>query len=389
MDYFKENYKKIIAVVVCLVILYVVLQNPEMITSPLRYMLRLLTPFIVGGMLAFILNIPVSFLERNVVSKLRMFHHKKRKTICRILSIVLALMLVVCVIAIVLIMVVPELYNSFATLGRQLTMEANVIPSYIDRLTDVVPALGGVLEQLKSEWLNIDWKELGTAVVEFLTTGGFFSSTFTVASSIISGITNFFIGLVFAVYVLFQKESLARQCKRLLYAVFQEKGVDAFLRVCKMTGETFHSFLSGQCLEAVILACMFFIALSVFRFPYALVISVLICVTALIPIFGTFISCAIGALLILMDSPIRALWFIVLFLILQQIEGNFIYPKVVGNSVGLPPIWVFAAVTLGASVGGILGMIFAIPITSVLYTLLGEFIARRVKEKQISKDKIG
>lgn len=389
MDYFKENYKKIIAVVVCLVILYVVLQNPEMITSPLRYMLRLMTPFIVGGMLAFILNIPVSFLERNVVSKLRMFRHKTRKTICRILSIVLALMLVVCVIAIVLIMVVPELYNSFATLGRQLTMEANVIPSYIDRLTDVVPALEGVLAQLKSEWLNIDWKELSTAVVEFLTTGGFFSSTFTVASSIISGITNFFIGMVFAVYVLFQKESLARQCKRLLYAVFQEKGVDAFLRVCKMTGETFHSFLSGQCLEAVILACMFFIALSVFRFPYALVISVLICVTALIPIFGTFISCAIGALLILMDSPIRALWFIVLFLILQQIEGNFIYPKVVGNSVGLPPIWVFAAVTLGASVGGILGMIFAIPITSVLYTLLGEFIARRVKEKQISKDKIG
>lgn len=388
MDYFKDHYKKIIAIVVCIVVLYVALQNPDMILNTVRYLLRLLTPFIIGGIIAFILNIPMSFLQRNIVSKLRMFRNEKRKKLCRTASIVLTLILVVSVIAILLIMVVPQLYNSLAAIGRQLAREAEKIPTYIDRLTDVVPALENTLEKLKDEWLHIDWKEIGTTVVEFLRSGGFFSSTFNVASNIISGITNFFIGMVFAIYVLFQKESLARQCKRLLYALFQEKRVDSFLLVCRMIGDTFHSFLSGQCLEAFILACMFFVALSVFGFPYALVISVLICVTALIPIFGTLISCVIGALLIFMVNPIRALWFIVLFLVLQQIEGNFIYPKVVGNSVGLPPIWVFAAVTLGASIGGILGMIFAIPIISVIYTLLREFVSRRMKEKHISQDKI-
>ncbi len=158
--------------------------------------------------------------------------------------------------------------------------------------------------------------------------------------------------------------------------------------VCGLTSSSFNSFLSGQCLEAFILGMMFFVSMSVFQMPYALVIAVLIGITALIPIFGAFIGCIVGAFLILIVSPIKALWFIVLFLVLQQIEGNVIYPRVVGSSVGLPSIWVLAAVTLGASLGGVLGILFAIPVFSVIYTLLRTDVRARIRERGIAEGKI-
>lgn len=210
------------------------------------------------------------------------------------------------------------------------------------------------------------------------------SSTISVATGIVSGVGTFFIGLVFACYILLQQEFLKRQMKKLIFAYLKEKHANRFLQICALTYRTFSNFLTGQCLEAVILGMMFFVSMTILRFPFAVLVGVLIAFTALIPIFGAFIGCVVGAFLILTISPSQAAAFIVLFIVLQQIEGNLIYPKVVGGSIGLPAIWVLVAVTLGGSLFGIVGMLVFIPIVSVVYTLLKEDVNKRLIEKDIT-----
>ena len=209
-----------------------------------------------------------------------------------------------------------------------------------------------------------------------------------VASSIIGGLANTVLGMIFAIYVLLQKEKLSAVCKKLLYAWLPEHPVDTVVEVARLVQKTFSNFISGQCLEACILGLMFFISMSLFRMPYAAVISMLIAVTSLIPIFGAFIGCILGAFLILISNPMQAVWFIVLFLVLQQIEGNLIYPHVVGNSVGLPSIWVLVAVTTGASTMGVLGMLINIPLFSVIYTLLRRSSNEQIRKRHINPIKL-
>ena len=208
------------------------------------------------------------------------------------------------------------------------------------------------------------------------------STTFSAAMSIASGFTTFVIAFVFSIYILLQKETLKAQFKKLFLAILPQKAAERFFEVAALTEKTFSSFLAGQCLEAVILGTMFFVAMTIVRMNYALLMGVLIAFTALIPIFGAFIGCAIGVFLMLMESPMSALAFIVLFNVLQQIEGNLIYPRVVGGSVGLPSIWVLVAVTLGASMMGIAGMLLFIPTCSVLYNLLKRAVNSRLEEKK-------
>ena len=210
----------------------------------------------------------------------------------------------------------------------------------------------------------------------------------TAASSIVSGIVDFFIGFIFAIYVLAQREKLSRQVKMILYAALPEAAADYLCRVGALACRVFSNFFSGQCLEACILGFLFVIAMTIFRMPYAVLVGVLVAFTALIPMFGAFIGCALGAFLILMQNPIQALWFIVMFIVIQQLEGNLIYPKVVGNSVGLPSIWVLAAVTLGGSTMGVLGMLIMIPLCSVAYSLLRESVYGRLKKRGIDREKL-
>ncbi len=237
-----------------------------------------------------------------------------------------------------------------------------------------------------ANWLQnieLDWKSIVQMVQN--SAGDVLSSTVTAASSVVGAIVNFFLGIVFAFYVLVQKEKLGRQGRKLLYAFLPEKQAEKVLSVCSLSYKTFASFLSGQCLEAVIVGTLFFISMSIFQFPYALIISVLIAFMAFIPIFGAVIGCVIGAFLILMIDPIRAIWFVVLFLVMQQIEGNLIYPHVVGNSVGLPSIWVLAAVTLGGSLMGFAGMLICIPLCSVVYALASKAVNDRLAKKAARK----
>ena len=226
---------------------------------------------------------------------------------------------------------------------------------------------------------KINWDSIVNKGVEFMKKGlgSVLSSTVMVASNIIGGVVNLFVAIIFSFYILSQKEKLSDQIKRIMKAYLKVKIYNRIMVVATLAGRNFSSFITGQCMEAVILGSMFVICMAIFGFPYAVLVGVLIAFTALIPIVGAFIGCFVGAFLIMVDDPIKAIWFLVLFIILQQIEGNFIYPHVVGSSVGLPSIWVLAAVTIGGSLMGIVGMLIFIPIVSTFYSLLREDVNKR------------
>lgn len=388
MNLNRDTIKKLLGLIAFAILLYVGLQNTKMVSAALRYVVGLIAPFLIGGCIAFILNVPMRFFETKVFSAIKPGPIKGVGKLRRILSLLLTLAVVLGVIVFVVFMVAPELYQSFAAIGRELTQFTNRVPQMLEEARERLPMFAEEIDKISDDLLNIDWKEIGQMATDFLQNSNFLSSTVSIATSVVSGVANTIIGIVFAIYILLQKENLGRQFRRLFYAQFPEAGVDRFLEVCNLTSVSFNSFLSGQCLEAVILGLMFFISMSVLKMEYALVVAVLIGVTSLIPIFGAFIGCIVGAFLILIANPIQALWFIILFLVLQQIEGNVIYPRVVGGSVGLPSIWVLVAVTLGGSLAGVLGILFAIPIVSVIYTLLREHVRSRLRTRDIAEEKI-
>lgn len=343
----------------------------------------ILKPFLLGAGIAFILNVPMRAIERTLAPLFAKKSGERRAGLLRAVSLLLTFALFVGVVLVVCLMIVPEIGRSARTLGGYLSQFYEMMVPYINRLTEFFPDLA----DLSRSWEAINWAEtvqqVFTFLWDFVWNGGFIGNTFGVAATVVSAVANLFIGLVFAVYLLLMKEKLARQLRQLGYAYLSEKWMDEFVEVGRMANDTFSHFLSGQCVEAVLLGVMFFIVMTFGRFPYALMISVLIGVTALIPLFGAFIGCAVGTFLILIVSPIKAVWFLVIFLVLQQLEGNLIYPRVVGSSVGLPSIWVLAAVTVGAGTMGVAGMFLAIPAFSVAYQVLRRDSLRRVREKGI------
>ena len=266
-----------------------------------------------------------------------------------------------------------EFPAAFALLQTQRIGLSESLPEYLPVIQEWRAGVDIDLDSLSRKVLEYA-RALGTGLVS--SGGGFIGG-------VVSGVSTFVIGLIFSFYILLQKEKLARQGRQVLYGLLPLRQADRTLDVLRLSGRTFSSFLSGQCLEACILGTLFVAAMTIFRMPYALLVGVLIALTALIPIVGAFIGCAVGALLIAIDDPWKALWFIVLFLVLQQIEGNLIYPHVVGSSVGLPSIWVLAAVTLGGSLMGIMGMLFFIPLCSVLYALFRSYVKDRLAKKAV------
>ena len=233
---------------------------------------------------------------------------------------------------------------------------------------------------------DINWTKAVSAVTSYLQEHGasIFNTTIGVTTSVFVGLFNFILGFVFAIYLLMQKEKIGGQFKRLLYAYIKKERVDKFLSVMSLAQNAYSRFVTGQLTEAVIIGVLCFIGMLIFSMPYATLISTLIAFTALIPMIGAFIGTAVGALLILMVDPIKALWFIVFIIVLQQFESNLIYPRVVGKSIGLPGIWVLTAVTIGGSLFGILGILLSVPLCSVIYTLLSNAIEKRLQKKRES-----
>ena len=287
-------------------------------------------------------------------------------------------MLLAAVVLLLVLVVVPQLAESIGSLGGYAANAFNRLAAWAEEQFAAYPEITSRLENL-----SVDWAGLAKNLWDFLTTGvgSVVSTTISATMRVFSAVSAGFISLIFALYLLLQKEKLGTQCRKALYALMPEKGADQVVRVCSLSHKVFSSFITGQCVEAVILGAMFFLSMTLLQMPYALLVGCLIAVTALIPIVGAFIGCIVGAFLLLMVSPMQALIFVILFLTLQQVEGNLIYPHVVGSSVGLPSIWVLAAVSIGGSLMGVVGMLVSIPLASVAYTLFREFVYRRLKER--------
>lgn len=339
--------------------------------------LNVMRPFLFGGAIAFVLNIPMAGIEK------KLFGNTKGKwnRLARPCSILITFFLFISVIGLILFAIIPQITN--AVREQNLVQR---IPAFLDQMWSQMqlwaqqyPFLQENISQLQEN--KIDWDGIFQKVVDFLSNGvgsSVLVSTVNIAGNIIGGIVNTLIAVVFAIYILSSKETLARQFKKLFLLVMKQDKTEKVLRILRLLSGCFSRFIIGQFTEAVILGCMFFVVLSIGRFPYALIISLLIGVMALVPIVGAFVGCFVGAFLILMENPLQAVWFVIIFLIIQQIEGNLIYPKVVGNSVGLPSIWVLVAVTVGGSLFGVVGMLAFIPIWSAVYTLLRENAAKTV-----------
>ena len=364
------------------IVLYWILHETEQFKAVWGRAASIASPFVVGAVLAFILNVPMRAIEKRM-------KFIRREGLRRGASLLLTFLAFLVVIAGVFCLLIPQLTETIRTL--------------IPRLTEFFQRMGERIQTLLNENPDLlNWVYANTGMESFNWSGiieqavtvvknsvtVIAGSAFTAVGSVFGAIVDAVISLVFALYCLASKEVLARQGRRLLYALLPEHWADEVIRVFRLTNRTFSNFISGQCLEAVILGCLFAVAMAAFRMPYISLISVLIAVTALIPLVGAFIGCILGAFLILVNNPLQALIFIVMFLVIQQIEGNLIYPKVVGTSIGLPGMWVLVAVTVGGDLMGVGGMFIMIPVSSVLYTLLREFVNKRVAQRNIDPEKL-
>jgi predicted PurR-regulated permease PerM len=378
MDWNRDQIKQRLLVVCGGVAFFCALQDLPAVAGALRWVLGILSPFLAGGAIAFILNVPMRAVETCLPKG------KRWKPFRRPLALILTLAAVSGVVTLAACVISPGVGDAVRSITGQL-------PAAIQRVQEQLAALETWLPQLETlaADLQFDWKALSEKAVSLVRDwgGGLVSSGGVLMAGVVSGVSTFVIGLIFSFYVLMQKERLARQGRQVLYALLPESWADKTLEVLRLSNRTFSSFLSGQCVEAVILGTLFVVAMTIFRMPYALLVGVLIALTALIPVVGAFIGCVVGALLIAVMNPWQAVGFVVLFLVLQQIEGNLIYPHVVGGSVGLPSIWVLAAVTLGGKLMGIAGMLFFIPLCSVLYALFRDFVKDRLRARSIPAKK--
>lgn len=379
MDLNSGNMKKIRSLILFTAVVCLAAVKMDIVLEGIFFLLGILRPFIYGAAIAFVLNIPMKAIEKGLFSKAK---NPKVDKIKRPVSIFLAFAAVVLVIVFVTVTVVPQVTKTMIELGNKIPQFLVDAQIWLEELFASQPQLIALLEEFDPAQMN--WDSIVNTVIDFLKNGlgNVVSSTVTVASTIIGGVVNIFVALVFSFYILAQKEKLGDQFKRMLHAYFPQKAYDKVLEVASLAGRNFSSFITGQCMEAVILGTMFVVTMALFGFPYAVMVGVLIAFTALIPIVGAFIGCFVGAFLIMVDDPVKAIWFLILFIVLQQIEGNLIYPHVVGNSVGLPSIWVLAAVTIGGSLMGVVGMLIFIPILSTVYALLREDVNERNGKKR-------
>ena len=381
MDLNKKSMKKIRELIVFTAILVVALWKFDTVLEGAKNIWGILFPFVLGGAIAFVINVPMSFLEKKIFGKTK-DGNKMGEKLARPISLLLTIILAVGVIALVMFGVIPQLTR---TMGSLMISIANFVPQMQNWIREFSHNNQDIMKLVNQVQFNQDQAIKWGISILGSGAGNMMNTTMSAVGSIVSGFATFFIAFSFACYILFQKEKLHVQIRKVFFAFIPKQKAEAFLKICSLTYQTFANFLTGQCVEAVILGSMFVVTLSILKMPYALLIGTLIAFTALIPIFGAFIGCAVGCFLIFMVNPKQAILFIIVFLILQQIEGNLIYPHVVGGSVGLPSIWVLAAVTIGGNLMGIVGMLIFIPLVSVLYTIFREFVYLRLKEKNIKQ----
>ncbi|MFI3237145.1 MAG: AI-2E family transporter [Lachnospiraceae bacterium] len=368
----KEFVKSVRGLVLFTAIVLLGITYFEQVIWFLQFILQILNPFVIGACIAFVLNIPMSLIEDKLVGRIKGVTAYKR-----VISFILSLFAIILVGYGVIQIIVPQIATTLVDLGVKIPIFLTETYYLIEDMAVKNPELLAYIESIDIR--SLDWNSIITKAADVLKNGLFdiLNSTVLVFGSVFGIVFDGVIALVFAIYILMQKETLKRQANQVGTAYLSESLHAKVVKVVCLLEKNFKNFISYQCLEGVILGSIYVVVMVLLGFPYAVMIGVLVAVTSLVPIIGAFVGCSIGAFLILVDDPMKALWFIILFVVIQQVEGNLIYPKVVGTSVGLPPIWVLMAVSLGGSLMGIIGMLLFIPIGSTLYTLLREDVYRR------------
>ena len=347
----KIDIKGMTKIVVIAIILYWTLNNLGIIWSLISKILIIFSPFILGACLAFILNIPMNFFEKNI-SKIKNKKGKRRfsQKFTKVISLCLAIILIIIIFVLIIKLIVPELLSVLGMLIENIPLYADEVYEILKNSTKDMPDINQIIEKT-----NINLEELKQQAVGIIT--NILTSSIAFIGNIISAVTNFVIAIIFAVYILAGKHKLKEQAQKLLYAYIKREKAEKIIEIGRVSRDTFKNFIIGQCTEATILGVLCILGMLILKIPYAISIGVLIGVTALVPIVGAFLGIIIGAILIASVAPVKVITFVAFVLILQQIEGNLIYPKVMGDSVGLPGIWVLVAVTIGGSLFGILGML--------------------------------
>ena len=363
------------------IVLSFVLLNIGYVVMALRWLGSAAASLAWGAIVAFIINVPMSAIERLLT---RLDRRKRLGRFKRALSLFITVCLLVGAVYLVLTLVLPELYRTLLTI-------LDMVPAIVRRIDNFIKqydidVLDMLLQSLGEPASSADIQRQLSQTLDLVISGVSFSTG--VVAQAATGVMDTFFSVLFALYILASKERLNEQARELLYAFVSEPRADRVVSICRLAHDTYSSFIAGQCTEALILGVMFFVFMTLFRMPYALLISVFITVTAVVPLVGAWLGCIVGALLILINDPMTALWFVLMFLLLQQIEGNLIYPHVVGNSIGLRPIWTLAAVVLGQGMFGIVGMLLFIPLASVLYTLLRHEVHERLHQRDVPRDKL-
>lgn len=382
MEFNKKKLRYIFLGAGACILLYWMLHETERVSAICNSIYTVLAPFLAGAVLAFVLNVPMRAVEK-------LLHGIDHPGLRRGTAILVTMLAVMLVLAGVVCLLVPQITQTAETLIAEL-------PDFFRRLKALAVDFLADHPELKellvsyTDFESINWSEWIQKVIEWLSGSltSLLDGAFGAIISLSTGIFNAIVSVVFALYCLSRKEILARQALRITYSILPEKAADETVRVLRMTNATFSKFISGQCLEAVILGCLFAVSMTIFRMPFVPLVSVVIAVTALVPIVGAFVGCVLGAFFILVQDPMLAVWFVVLFLVLQQIENNMIYPRVVGTSIGLPGMWVLVAVAVGGDLMGVGGMLIMIPLASVLYALLKEFTNKRLAQLGIPEEKL-
>lgn len=378
MNKIEIDYKKTLKLVIIAIIAYWILNHYQIVLSLLSKLLSVLMPFIIGCMIAFVLNVLMIRIEKQLS---KVIVNPKLKILKRVLSILGSIALVVGVVAIIIILIIPELVSAIKVIALSL-------PEVIDNLQNWTDSHSIYLPQLENLINQIDVESLGNELSKFAKTefSGMLDSTIDILAVIVNGIVNFVLGLVFAIYILMSKEILKDQTKRLINAYLPSKVADNIFEVARLSRTTFSNFIIGQTVEAFILGALCTIGMIILGLPYAPMVGSLVGITAFIPIIGAFIGGAIGAFMIFTVDYMQAFIFIIFLVILQQLEGDLIYPRVVGSTIGLPSIWVLFAVTVGGSLWGISGVLLGVPIVSVIYSLVKIQVKNREKRLKVKEN---
>ncbi len=375
----RKKMRDILVVGTILIFVFAISQHLDWFGKMFLKTLEILLPFLVGAFLALFLNVPMTFFETKVFKFLDKVKFKFAPKLKRPLAVLVVLAIAILIVCLVVPYLIGEIGKTLESIVNQMPIAYRKLNEWLmSKDFNLSEYLSTALVPPTEEQLNAQLEQ----IFKFALNGVAFSTG--VIGGLYQSILGLFFTIMFTVYFLFSKEKLASQFKRLGYAYLSAPRMDRLVEICRRTQHTFASFMTGQCVEALILGCMFFLTMTLFGMPYELLVSVFIAIMALIPVIGAWIGCIVGAFLILVANPIQALYFIILFLVLQQIEGNLIYPHVMSNAIGLPSIWVLFAVVVGEGLMGVVGMLLFIPFTSVIYSLVRESVCKREALKKKS-----